>query len=211
MAPRAKKTTEPAVPLTETVVETAPAVVEAAPELKYTLAKHESDIRAGMEVIEVVSKFKGHVTSRIDYLTGNTQFAIQPAGKGDDMPEAHFADWHTIGIIGPGHSAILPPIDSTVKITLGQPVKDKASGLVGVTTDRITFQNGCVYFSVLPPIDKKKPAIQPSTVLLEHKRLEPQSKGVRLDTPEPAPKVDEPKKKATGGPMRSMKSVLGSM
>lgn len=45
-------------------------------------------------------------------------------------------------------------------IELGQKVKDKVTGFIGITTAKIEFLNGCVQFCVVPkrkPKDEKYP------------------------------------------------------
>lgn len=169
----------------------------------YRLATNPSDIRIGNDVIDTVSKLTGTITGRADMLHGNTQFAITPAGEGDKMPEGHFIDWHCIGIIGDGCADRMPKIDESVKVLLGETVRDKVTGYTGTIVERIIFQNGCVYFSVTPPMDKKKPNEFPKGQLIEHHRLERTGKGISDLIAEPSPPVDKPKAPSTGGPARS--------
>ena len=37
---------------------------------------------------------------------------------------------------------------------LGNKVKDKVSGLVGIATSRVEYLNGCVQYCVRPPVNK---------------------------------------------------------
>ena len=49
----------------------------------------------------------------------------------------------------------------TTEITLGQKVRDKISGLVGIATARCTYLNGCDHIAIQPPAkDGKIPPSQ---------------------------------------------------
>lgn len=174
---------------------------------KFTAPTNPSDIRLGMEVFDRASKLRGLVITRADMFNGNTQFAIMAQGDGSEIKEGTFVDWHAIGIIGKGISDILPPVATDVKVGLGEKVKDRVSGLQGMVIERITFQNGCVYLNVQPPVDKKKPdAGMPKAVLFDHMRLIGIDKGISHEMPAAIsrPDIAAPKPKSTGGPMRRM-------
>lgn len=41
------------------------------------------------------------------------------------------------------------------EIKLGQRVKDKVSGLIGIAVARVEYLNGCIQYSVIPSCDKE--------------------------------------------------------
>lgn len=73
-------------------------------------------------------------------------------------------------------------------INLGETVKDKVSGLVGITTSRTEFLNGCVQYAVMPKI--KKGGTEIPCWNIDQGQLEVIKKN----------KIVKVKKKNTGGP-----------
>lgn len=191
-----------------------------------------TETRLGVLARDTVTGFEGIVSARIEMMTGNIQFAIQPKGKADTMVDARGMDFHLLEEIGPGVADKLPAIDQTATIKIGQKVRDTVSGLVGVTIDKTTFQNGCVYFNVQPHAARSKLTGElPTSILIQHSRLRvyrtlwerivafftPKPRVTpaqaaalaagRVETakaPPPAPKPATPPKRPPGGPSRSM-------
>jgi hypothetical protein len=46
----------------------------------------------GYQAKDKVTGFKGVIVGCADYLTGCRQYALQPKGKGDDIPKVHWFD-----------------------------------------------------------------------------------------------------------------------
>lgn len=188
-----------------------------------------TETRLGVMARDIVTGFEGIVSAKIEMLTGNVQYAIQPKGKADTMVDARGMDFHLLEEIGPGVADKLPAIDATATIKVGQKVRDTVSGLIGVTIDKTTFQNGCVYFNVQPHAARSKLTGElPGSILVQHGRLrvyrtlwerivafftpKPQVKAPKPVRPvaqaaTPAPKVTPPPppaRRPPGGPSRSM-------
>jgi hypothetical protein len=72
-------------------------------------------------------------------------------------------------------------------ITLGEKVRDKVSGFVGIATSRVEYLNGCIQYGVRGKVDKDNKA--PEAIYVDQEQLEIVSKGISI------------KKKATGGDM----------
>jgi len=163
-------------------------------------------IRLGQKVRDRVSGIEGIVTSRCDPLTGATQFGVQPMGKGDTVIDAQFVDHFTLQIKGDGISAECPPIDSSVTVGLQDTVRDRISGVTGTVIERIIFLNGCVFFVVQPeaPTSGDRKGQLPDRISFAHARLEVVKPAVERA---PAATV---KKSSTGGPSRSVRSVIGA-
>lgn len=170
------------------------------------LPKSPEEIRLGETRIDFASGFSGLVVARVDSMSGNVQFCLQPRGGGENLPDAHFVDYHLLSKVDDGIADKLPKIDESAVIRLGEEVQDVISGVKGIVIERFTFQNGCVYFSVQPKADKKTPNLLPEAVRYPHKRLKVIGRGL---TPKVEKKAVEeaPKRAAPGGPSRNMKSM----
>jgi len=81
-------------------------------------------------------------------------------------------------------------------IQLGDKVRCKLSGFVGVAVARTEFINGCVQYNVLPKVKKTNEVIE--DVSIDEGSLEVISK-----------KTKPKKKKENGGPMRKAISARG--
>jgi len=133
-------------------------------------------IRLGVTARDKVSGFTGIVHSKIEFLTGNVQFALQPPAKEGVLPDTIGFDEHQLEE-APGASvpSIAPPADTGVK--LGEKVKDIVTKFEGIATKRSTFLNGCVYYMV---VDEEKGGKDggPQEMFIEWKRLERTGAGV---------------------------------
>jgi len=165
--------------------------------------KVRTDIPMGLGVMvrDKVTGLTGIVAHKAEMLTGNIQWAIQPRGNGESVPDAMMIDYHLLEVLGEGVSKLLPPIDDTVTVRLGEEVEDILTGLKGVPIDKITFQNGCVYFWVQPKMDKKTGKI-PESKLVPHGRLKTVGAGLSKPEPKPPAAAAPPAKRPPGGPMR---------
>jgi len=163
----------------------------------------KKEIKLGMTVRDKVTGLKGTASLFAELLSGTRQIAIQPSGKGTDYPEGRYIDDHLIEYIDDGVSRIVPPIDNSVTIRLGQKVRDIVSGFEGIAVEKLIYQNGCVHFTVQPK-GKMKEEI-PESISLDHKRLEVAGVGILPKIAKAKPRRNT--KKPPGGPSRSMNSI----
>ncbi|AXQ68723.1 hypothetical protein HOU00_gp402 [Caulobacter phage CcrPW] len=109
--------------------------------------------RLGIEIRDPMSALKGFASARLEFMSGNIQYAIQPRpakGDAEKVMDAHFIDYHLLEQIGVGYSDKLPEEDDTVTINIGDYVYDHVSGYRGIAVEKWTFANGCVYFAIQP-------------------------------------------------------------
>lgn len=156
-----------------------------------------TNIKLGRTVRDAITGFTGIATQRCDHLSGNVQYAIQPQGKDDSSyPDAMFLDYHTLDVVDEGLSDRATPVADT-EIVLGQKVRDKATGFVGIATMKTSYLNGCVHFGVLPEVRKESLLNEaPAPSWISHDRLEVVSDGLNSDTL----KTVEVKQRPHGGP-----------
>jgi hypothetical protein len=88
-------------------------------------AQHDSDVQLGDTVRDVVSNFKGIVTSRTEYLNDCVRYGVQPqVDKDGKLPAGEYFDWHQLEIIKRGADAVNPS-----NVTLAnEPTKLRATG-----------------------------------------------------------------------------------
>lgn len=112
-----------------------------------------NQIKLGQTVRDVVTGFTGIAIQSLDQLNGNRQIAIQPKQKEGETtyPEAMNIDPHMLEVLDDVFCDRVTPAIST-DIKLGDKVRDKASGLVGIALEKATYMNGCVSFGVMPPV-----------------------------------------------------------
>jgi len=181
----------------------APAKKPAAPKVRKDIP-----LALGVTARDKVTGLLGIVAHKAEMLTGNIQWAIQPRGDGEKVPDAMMVDFHLLEVLDEGVSKLLPPVDDTVTVRLGEEVEDILTGLKGVPIDKITFMNGCVYFWVQPKMDKKTSKI-PESKMVPHSRLKTVGAGLsKPDVPPPAAAAP-PAKRPPGGPMRRAPSMRG--
>ena len=96
-------------------------------------------------------------------------------------------------------------MDTTVTVQTQDRVRDRVSGLEGTAVEKVTFQNGCVYFIVQPDVHKSgdMKGLAPKPSVVSHLVLD-------VIKPAAAKKPEEKVKETrTGGPARSMKDLMG--
>jgi hypothetical protein len=149
-------------------------------------------IKLGHRVRDALTGFEGIAQTKIEFLTGNVQYGVQPQCKPDstDLPNAIGMDYHTLEVVDEGisHLAVAPV---GTDIQLGWKVRDKATGFVGIAVQKHTFFNGCIYFQVIPPL-KKDALINENSPMsfIEAARLEKVNDGL----------AEEASKSRVGGP-----------
>lgn len=149
-------------------------------------------IKMGHTVRDLISGFEGTVVTKVEFMTGNVQFGIQPKCEpgAKAMPDAMGIDSHMLDVVDEGLSAkAIPPAHTDIE--LGWKVRDRATGFEGIAVQKHTFFNGCVYFQVIPPV-KKGTLINenPPMSFIEHARLEKVADGL----------VEKVMKATVGGP-----------
>jgi hypothetical protein len=162
-----------------------------------------TEIQLGNTVKDPISGFVGIAITRSDMMNGNVQYGLQPPGAPDKLSDANYIDHHLLEVIDEGYAGKLPPVASTMGIEFGDEVCEDQSGLTGIVIEQITFMNGCIYFLVQPPLNKKD-GTKPKAELIMAPKLTIITKAkAPLKV---APTKDKTKKVAArppGGPTRS--------
>jgi hypothetical protein len=149
----------------------------------------------GVQATDIVSGLKGIVSARTEQINGNIQYAIQPKGKGDTLPDGHFIDAPQIQVTGKGISdKVMIPVATDIR--LGQKIKILTSGEVGIAYEKITYVNGCVYFMIRLPV--KDNSSKGENVFSSCAVLQIVDDGIIKD-------ITSKENKPTGGPSRSMR------
>jgi len=127
------------------------------------------DIAIGREVRDRASGFVGMITARHDMINGCTHWSIRPkVDAKNEMAKQWRMDGFTLEVTGPGMTDELPAEDTDVLIGLGDQVRDRISGFIGVVTEKYVSMNGCVEFLVTGKLDRDG---RPVEVYLGHKHL----------------------------------------
>lgn len=173
--------------------------------VKYFMSTNH-DIKIGSTVRDDTG-FTGIAVQRLDFLSGNVQYIIQPRMTEGDKgyPDAVGLDFHQLDVIDAGTSAktIEPP---PIEIQLGQRVEDLATGFTGIATCRSTYQNGCVSFLVVPKVQNGTAFNEnPRGDYIDHKRLKVVDDGLlaQITPAEPDPETG----KRRGGPPTRMRQT----
>lgn len=147
-------------------------------------------LRVGQDVEDVLSGYKGRVTSIVHRLSGTIQAGVQPvAAEGaEKMPEVYYIDHEGLDVIGEGASgrATLPG-DPLVK--LGWKVRDRVTGFTGMVEQIIVCFNGCIMLLLTGPHNKEG---KPTHHYIDHKMVVKVDAGVSEDAEVPV------KRAATG-------------
>jgi hypothetical protein len=157
------------------------------------------EVKLGHKVRDLITGYEGIAYQELLLMSGTVQFAVQPPMTDDkkgEMPSGMNLDVHTLEYVDDGifGRVIPPPADALVAVKLGEEVVDEVTGLKGMVMSRTTFANGCVYFTVQPPMVKGE---VPEIAFLDWKRLKRVGKGISAKVSNVAPK--EPTK-SPGGP-----------
>lgn len=62
-------------------------------------------------------------------------------------------------------------------LRLGQELRDRVSGLVGIAVARVEYLNGCVQFCIQPPAEK---GTRPDGVYVDQQQLEVSGPGIEV-------------------------------
>lgn len=161
----------------------------------------KNEIALGKTVKDTVTGFQGIVASKLEMITGNVMWSIQPKPKkdvGTTYPEAMTLDAHSLKVVDAGISVSLPPVDEVglTKFQLGETLQDIPSGLEGTAVERVTFSNGCVYYGIAGSVTKEG---QLPLKLIPHMRLKKIGAGMVKAAAAVAPSVTAPR--PPGGPV----------
>lgn len=161
-------------------------------------------VKLGQTVRDKISGLVGIAIQRLDLLNGCIQYAVQPRGEGDKMPDAYNIDFQQLEKVDDGVSEMVTEPKPDPKFDLGSNVLDTASGVAGVAVVRHTFINGCVYYSVQPRAKESAmfPGV-PDLSFIDRNRLQENNAKTTLPTirrmNDPAP---------SGGPTTRSASAL---
>ncbi len=142
-------------------------------------------VRLGNVVVDPVSGVSGTAIALVEMLNGSVRYSVQPkTGKHDkqSVPDAYDIDVHLLDHVGDGMTWRVTPAPE-VPIKLGDRVRDKVTGLVGIATTKTTFLNGCVYFIVSAAVTADKPTEVPTAVFIPFARLDVVEPGAFKPTP----------------------------
>jgi hypothetical protein len=160
----------------------------------------------GNIVRDIATGFTGMATQYIEMLSGSVQLAVQPqlpegtTNTGDSLaiPTALSIDLPQLDFVADGAAdRVTPAAPQTIE--LGNEVEDVVTGLVGITVQRSTFINGCVYYNVQPKqtAKQKEEGTFSDTGFVAAQRLEVVGPGVAARM---APVIAAPAEKRPGGP-----------
>lgn len=154
-------------------------------------------LKLGQKLKDSISGYTGIAVSYTEFLTGNKQFNLTaPVNKDGKLTEANF-DVLQLDYVGPGNQARVTKAPADTGIELGWKVKDIVSGFEGIAVQRVTFMNGCVYYTVQSAIKGDK---GPDEMFIEFKRLVKVSAGVSVAIAKKTAKTA----RAPGGPAYSV-------
>lgn len=154
-------------------------------------------IKIGNTVRDIVTGIQGIAAARVEFVSGNIQFTVQPVSKDNAYVEALAHDEQQLDFVDDGVAARSTPAPTSTGITLGEKVKDMVTGLVGIAVRKTTFLNGCVYYAVQGEVDDKNVAREE---FFEYSRLEVVGKGVVARVLERISAHSATGKKSPGGP-----------
>jgi hypothetical protein len=156
-------------------------------------------LQLGHKLKDSISGFAGIAQSHTLFLTGNEQFTLMaPLAKDGKLLEASF-DTLQLDYVSPGNVNRVVQAPADTGIELGWKVEDIVTGFQGIAVHRVTFINGCVYFTVVSKITPDNKGAD--EMFLEYKRLKKVSAGVSVAIANKEPSGDA---KPPGGPAYSV-------
>jgi len=159
----------------------------------------------------VVTGLTGIAYQTTELATGTIQYSVQPKLAGKEpiagaIPDAISIDVQLLEYIDDGIAErVIQPEVTPIK--LGAEVEDVATGIVGMTTSKVTFVNGCVYFNVQPKQTKKQKeeGVIPDIQFISSNRLKQIGAGFSKHVEK---NLDTPPEKRTGGPMTRARRAI---
>lgn len=116
----------------------------------------------GVRVRDVVTGTVGVATTKSRNMAGTVRYGVQAPAVGGMPPEPLLYDNLQLEALEKACD-IVEPNYGLLKVELGQKAQDVVSGFTGVVVELIEFMNGCIYVSLQPPVDPKKPNIFPDS------------------------------------------------
>ena len=140
-------------------------------------ATHQSSpvpppIGLGVRVRDVVTGTVGVATTKSRNMAGTVRYGVQAPAVGGLPPEPLLYDNLQLEALEKACD-IVEPNYGLLKVELGQKAQDVVSGFTGVVVELIEFMNGCIYVSLQPPVDPKKPNIFPDSTGFPCSRIIP--------------------------------------
>lgn len=154
----------------------------------------------GQKVKDVITGFEGIATTRHIFLNRQSMIGVQPAldkKKPSDHPDAISFDEIQIKVVGPGQSKLTTPSSKIIGFVLGDEVKDRSTGLIGVAMTLTEYMNGCSRVSIQAKLDKD--GAPPKLYHCDYQHVERVGDGLNKKN---APEAPAPRRAAGGAPQR---------
>lgn len=126
----------------------------------------------GVRVRDAVTGVVGIAMMKSQSLAGVARYGIQTPSVGGAHSDPRLYDAFQLEPIEKACDALEPNYD-LLKVELGQKARDTVSGFTGVVVEISEFMNGCIYVSLQPPVDPKKPNTFPDSVAIPCARIIP--------------------------------------
>ena len=126
----------------------------------------------GVRVRDAVTGVVGIAMMKSQSLAGVARYGIQTPSVGGAPSDPLLYDAFQLEPIEKACDA-LEPNYGLLKVELGQKAQDTVSGFTGVVVEISEFMNGCIYVSLQPPVDPKKPNIFPDSIAFASARIIP--------------------------------------
>jgi len=109
----------------------------------------------GQTVRDRVTGFTGVLVSFAELANGSVHAQLQPKMKEGEasIPDLVSMDFFTLEVVDNALVGIMPPVEGSFAVNLGDRVRDRVTGLTGVVSERVVQQNGCLFVHVQPSTD----------------------------------------------------------
>lgn len=147
-----------------------------------------------------ITNFEGIITAIGEYAYNVRRLTLTPAQRKDgEMPDSYDIDETALEILDDGKVHVAPPHEfAPLKFGWHDEVIDPVTGFKGKVVSRVYHQTGCLYVTVQPPCDPKKPGEIPKSQAFAQERVE-------LVRAAPAKNVPAEDKKVGGPPTRTVR------
>lgn len=160
-------------------------------------------VELGDEVEDIVTGFRGIVTTKSILVTAEDRLTVRPPLKDGEIKDSHAFDRSCLKVVTKNKVPYDASKNPTDNIQIGDEVEDKLTGFKGIAVARHIFISNCVHISIQPPFDKKK------SELPENKSFESAGikilKAQKVKLQDEKPNIPEPSK-PPGGPDTYMPS-----
>lgn len=124
----------------------------------------------GVRVRDLLTGVVGIAMMKSQSLAGVARYGIQTPSVGGAHSDPLLYDAFQLEPIEKACDAVEPNY-GLLKVELGQKSQDTVSGFTGVVVEISEFMNGCIYVSLQPPVDPKKPNIFPDSIAFPSARV----------------------------------------